>query len=133
MKWLAVAVCAAFFALGFGIAHERGKRELADARLDAAIVRANDGRKSYEKLVAATNALDALRADVDRLGADLDRLRRAESERASRPSDVACGVERAAVSRCEGLLRESSELLSEARSLLARNAALHDATVRSVE
>lgn len=133
MNWGTVAVCAACFAVGFGTAHERGKRELADARLDAAIVRASDGRESYAKLVAAQDALDSLRADADSLRLDLDRVRRAESQRAARASASACDVERAAVSRCENLLRESAELLSEARKLLENNAAIHDAAIRAIE
>ena len=42
--------------------HEYGE-EIANVKLQAAIVRANDGRKAYEKLVAAQNALDASRRD----------------------------------------------------------------------
>lgn len=133
MNWGTVAVCAACFAAGAGLAHYKGAEALAQARLEAAIVRANDGRESYAKLVAAQNALDALRADADRVRLDLDRVRRAESERAARASASACDVERAAVSRCENLLRESAELLSEARSLLDRNAAIHDAAIRAIE
>lgn len=133
MNWGTVAVCAACFAAGAGLAHYKGAEALAQARLEAAIVRANDGRESYAKLVAAQDALDSLRADADSLRLDLDRVRRAESQRAARASASACDMERAAVARCEGLLRESSELLSEARNILEGNAAIHDATVRAVE
>lgn len=133
MNWGNVALAAACFSVGFGMASYRGAEELAQARLEAAIVRANDGRESYAKLVAAQDALDNLRADADRVRLDLDRVRRAESERAARASASACDVERAAVSRCENLLRESAELLSEARKLLENNAAIHDAAIRAIE
>lgn len=133
MNWGNVALAAACFSVGFGMASYRGAEELAQARLDAAIVRANDGRESYAKLVAAQDALDALRVDADRVRLDLERVRRAESQRAARESAPACDVERAAVSRCESLLRESADLLSEARSLLDRNAAIHDAAIRAIE
>lgn len=108
--------------------HEYGE-EIANAKLQAAIVRANDGRESYEKLVAAQNALDASRRDAVRLSGDLDRVQRAYKDRERRASADACRVERAAIARCEGLLRESTELLAEGSGLLQRNAGVHDAAV----
>ena len=60
--------------------HEYGE-EIANVKLQAAIVRANDGRKAYEKLVAAQNALDASRRDAVRLSDDLDRVQRAYKDR----------------------------------------------------
>ena len=106
--------------------HEYGE-EIANIKLEAAIIRANDGRKSYEKLVAAQNALDASRRDAVRLSDDLDRVQRAYQDRERRASADACRVERAAIARCEGLLRESTELLAEGSGLLQRNAGVHDA------
>lgn len=106
--------------------HEHGE-EIANVKLQAAIVRANDGRKSYEKLVVAQNALDASRRDAVRLSDDLDRVQRAYQDRERRASADACRVERAAIARCEGLLRESTELLAEGSGLLQRNAGVHDA------
>lgn len=108
--------------------HEYGE-EIANIKLEAAIIRANDGRKSYEKLVAAQNALDASRRDAVRLSDDLDRVRRAYKDRERRASADACRVERAAIARCEGLLRESTGLLAEGSDLLQRNAGVHDAAV----
>lgn len=101
--------------------------DIANVKLQAAIVRANDGRKAYEKLVAAQNALDASRRDAVRLSDDLDRVQRAYQNRERRASADACRVERAAIARCEGLLRESTELLAEGSELLQGNAAVHDA------
>lgn len=106
--------------------HEYGE-EIANFKLQAAIVRANDGRKAYEKLVAAQNALDASRRDAVRFSDDLDRVQRAYQDRERRASADACRVERAAIARCEGLLRESTELLAEGSGLLQRNAGVHDA------
>ena len=106
--------------------HEYGE-EIANVKLQAAIARANDGRKSYEKLVAAQNALDASRRDAVRFSDDLDRVQRAYQDRERRASADACRVERAAIARCEGLLRESTELLAEGSGLLQRNAGVHDA------
>lgn len=132
MSWKTTASVALSFAIGFGLAYYRGEEQLKDAQLDAAVVRAQDGRKAYERLVEAQNELDSLRAERVDVDAELERLRRAVASRTERPSASACAVERAAVARCEGLLRESAELLAEGGSLLQRNAAVHDATIRAV-
>lgn len=46
-----------------------------------------------------------------------------------KPAPLPCNAEQAAVARCEKLLRESVGLIEEGRSLLLRNAAVHDALV----
>ena len=121
--FIAGAVCGYMYA-----SHKYGE-EIADVKLQDAIVRVNDGRKAYEKLVAAQNALDASRRDAVRLSDDLDRVQRAYKDRERRASADACRVERSAIARCERLLRESTELLAEGSGLLQRNAGVHDATV----
>lgn len=133
MSWKTTVTVALSFAVGFGLAYYRGEEQLKDAQLDAAVVRAQDGRKAYERLVEAQNALDALRAERVDVDAELERLRRAVASRAERPSASACAVERAAVARCESLLRESADLLAEGGALLQRNASIHDAVVRATE
>ena len=112
---------------GYMYASHEYVEEIDNVKLQAAIVRANDGRKAYEKLVAAQNALDASRRDAVRFSDDLDRVQRAYQDRERRASADACRVERAAIARCEGLLRESTELLAEGSGLLQRNAGVHDA------
>ena len=97
MSWKTAASVALAFAVGFGLAYYRGEEKLKDAQLDAAVVRAQDGRKAYERLVEAQEALDALRAERVDVDAELERLRRAVASRAERPSASACTVERAAV------------------------------------
>ena len=128
LKGVAVLVLsAAFFVAGYQYAAALYGEDIANFKLEAAIVRANDGRKAYEKLVAAQNALDASRRDAVRLSGDLDRVQRAYQNRERRASADACRVERAAIARCEGLLRESTELLAEGSGLLQRIAGVHDA------
>ena len=61
--------------------------------------------------------------------ADAERVRRAAEVRERRESASACGAERAAVSACEGLLRESVGLLAEGRGLLQETAGVHDAAI----
>lgn len=132
MNWGNVAVCAVCFAIGFGLATISGEAELSQAELDAAIIRANDGRKHYERIIEAQNALDAARRDNGNLRESLDGLRRARSQRSERASADSCRVEREAVSRCERLLTESSELLAEGAGLLRRNAQIKDALTDAV-
>lgn len=108
--------------------HEYGE-EIANVKLQAAIVRANDGRKAYEKLVAAQNALDASRRDAVRLSDDLDRVQRAYKDRERRASADACRVERAAVSACEKLLLEGAGLVEGGGRILQDVSAIHDARV----
>lgn len=130
LKGVAVLVLsAAFFVAGYQYAAALYGEDIANFKLEAAIVRANDGRKAYEKLVAAQNALDASRRDAVRLSDDLARVQRTYEDRERRASSDACRVERAAVARCEDLLRESTGLLAEGSDLLQRNSAVHDAAV----
>lgn len=135
VKKTAIAVaCTAVlaFAGGYRYASAIYSEEIASIKLEAAIVRAADGRKSYEKLVAAQNALDASRRDAVRLSDDLGRVQRAYKDRERSSSADACRVERAAVSACENLLRESASLLAEGSGLLQDNAAIHDATMKAL-
>lgn len=46
-----------------------------------------------------------------------------------KPAPLPVTLSQAAVARCENLLRESVGLIEEGRSLLLRNAAVHDALV----
>lgn len=118
--------------VGFLIGDNGGEIELQAAQLQAAVLRAEQGRKAYDKLVAAQDALDAARRDAVRLDGELERMRLAESQRAKRASADACRVERTAIARCEKLLNESAELLVEGSQLLQRGSGIHDALVRTL-
>lgn len=128
----AVVAMVAAFSGGYLSARNHYLAQIAEEREAAAVALANQGRKSYEKLVAAQDALDAARADGERMSRDYaERLRKLGKDRVRKTSVAACRDERAAVARCEGLLRESVELLGEGREILCRNAAVHDATLIS--
>lgn len=131
MNWRVAAVVAAFLA-GALCSYKYMNMKLENAELQAAILRANDGRKAYERILQAQNELDALRVQHDGVRASLERLRRAESQRAKRESDGSCGVEREAVAKCERLLREGAELLVEGEGLLRRHSAIHDALASAI-
>lgn len=133
-KTIAILVLeAASFATGYGMAYLQGQSALEKERKSSAELVANQERIAYERLVKAQDALDASRTDVDRLTTELERLRLTSDRRVQRASAAACKDERAAVSRCESLLKESCGLLAEGGSLLQRNAAIHDATIKAVK
>lgn len=127
-----LAIVAAFLA-GALLTYKYEEQKLENAELQAAILRANDGRKSYERILAAQNELDELRVQHDGVRASLERMRRAESSRTKRESAGSCGVEREAIAKCERLLREGAELLVEGDNLLRNHAAIHDALASATE
>lgn len=131
--WLKVGVVVAAFLAGVILTHKYESQKLENAELQAAILRANDGRKAYERILEAQNELDALRSERDGLRTSVERLRRAESSRSKRESASACGMEREAVAKCERLLKEGADLLAEGGNLLQRNAGIHDALARATE
>lgn len=128
---IAGAVLTVLLAFGGGYRYAAAlyEKDAAELREAEAVARADMGRKQYAKMVEALDALAGLRGELADARADAERVRRAAEVRERRASASACGAERAAVSVCEGLLRESVGLIEEGRSLLLRNAAVHDALV----
>ena len=122
--WYVIAFAFGLF-YGWYVASDHYDKKISQDQLDAAVARAEQGKKAYEKLIEAQNGLDAWRSSAESMSAELDRMR--NEQRSLRESPDACRVERAAVARCEGLLREGSDLLAEGADLLERNAAVHDA------
>ena len=119
---------------GYLIGDYRGQIEMQDIQLQAAVLRAEQGREAYEKLVAVQDALEASRADRDRDAREYaERLRQLDADRKRQASAAQCRDERAAVARCEELLKEGVRLLGEGSSVLQRNADLHDAVIRLIE
>lgn len=129
LKYAAVTILVfVVFAAGYQLASARGDAALKSYQLEAAVARAEQGRKDYAKLVSAVDQVVAA-VDIERIRSDTDRMRRAYESRLRKASAAACNAEQAAVARCEKLLRESVGLIEEGRSLLLRNAAVHDALV----
>ncbi len=130
LKYAAVTMLVfVVFAAGYQLASARGDAALKSYQLEAAVARAEQGRKDYAKLVSAVDQVVAADVDIERIRSDTDRMRRAYESRLRKASAAACNAEQAAVARCENLLRESVGLIEEGRSLLLRNAAIHDALV----
>lgn len=130
MNWRLAGVAAAIvvaFVGGYQYAAALYEKDAAELREAEAVARADMGRKQYAKMVEALDALAGLRGELADARADAERVRRAAEVRERRASASACGAERAAVSACEGLLRESVELLAEGRELLQESAGVHDA------
>lgn len=128
---IAGALLAVLLAFGGGYRYAAAlyEKDAAELREAEAVVRADMGRKQYAKMVEALDALAGLRGELADARADAERVRRAYESRLRKASAAACNAEQAAVARCENLLRESVGLIEEGRSLLLRNAAVHDALV----
>ena len=126
---IAGALLAVLLAFGGGYRYAAAlyEKDAAELREAEAIARAEQGRKAYAKLVDAMDDLSGLRGELADARADVERVRRAAEVRERRASAAACSAERAAVSACERLLRESVELLAEGRGLLQESARVHDA------
>ena len=130
LKYAAVTMLVfVVFAAGYQLASARGDAALKSYQLEAAVARAEQGKKDYAKLVSAVDQVVAADVDIERIRSDTDRMRRAYESRLRKASAAACNAEQAAVARCEKLPRESVGLIEEGRSLLLRNAAVHDALV----
>lgn len=95
-------------------------------------VRAEQGRKDYAKLVRAMDQAAGLRERLDSARSEYDRVRKSYEDRLRRAKATAAGADKGADARCERLLRESVDLLQEARSALVRSAGAHDALVKAV-
>ena len=128
---IAGALLAVLLAFGGGYRYAAAlyEKDAAELREAEAVARADMGRKQYAKMVEALDALAGLRGELADARADAERVRRAAEVRERRESASACGAERAAVSACEGLLRESVGLLAEGRGLLQETAGVHDAAI----
>jgi hypothetical protein len=130
MNWKALAIVAALTAAfigGYQYAAALYEKDAAELREAEAVARADMGRKQYAKMVEALDALAGLRGELADARADAERVRRAAEVRARRTSAAACSAERAAITACERLLRESVGLLAEGRELLQETAGVHDA------
>ena len=126
---IAGALLAVLLAFGGGYRYADAlyERDAAELREAEAVARADMGRKQYAKMVEALDALAGLRGELADARADAERVRRAAEVRARRTSAAACSAERAAITACERLLRESVGLLAEGRELLQETAGVHDA------
>lgn len=130
MNWqtaVALILMSVSFMAGYTTRGYVADAEMANLQKTEAVARVTQGRKDYERLVAALDKVAAADVDLDRIRSDADRMRRSYESRLRKASAAACNAEQAAVARCENLLRESVELIEEGRSLLLRNAAVHDA------
>ena len=120
-------------ASGWYLTAEHYDRVLQNKELEAAIARAEQGKKDYVRIIEAQNGLDSWRATAGSFADELGRLREQSRRRSVRESTSACRVEREAVAKCESLLAESVELLAEGAQLSERNAAVHDALASTVK
>ena len=119
--------------VGFLLGDYRGEIKLQDVQLQAAVLRAQQGRQAYEKLVEAQDALDAARAASVDLRADAERVRRAYESRLRRAEAAAGRTDAPAAPGCAQLLVRCTDLLARGGSLVQDYAAKHDAAVSAVK
>lgn len=97
MNWKAVAAVIALgaaFVNGYSLAAALYERDAAELREAEAVARADLGRKQYEKVVHAMDALASVRGELSAARADVERVRRAAEVRERRASASACSAER---------------------------------------
>ena len=99
LKYAAVTMLVlVVFAAGYQLASARGDAALKSYQLEAAVARAEQGKKDYAKLVSAVDQVVAADVDIERIRSDTDRMRRAYESRLRKASAAACNAEQAAVS-----------------------------------
>lgn len=126
---LSVFKYAIFFFVGMALGGSVVYSNLQDYKLEAAVLRADQGRRDYEKLVAAQDALDAARRDAVDLRDMAVRVRNAYEDRLRRAEAVASSPCQADCAECERLLKRGADLLARGGTLLQDAAAKHDALV----
>ena len=89
--------------------------------------------QAWDDFESAKAELAKSRADAGSLRIELERVRQLDENRKRQASASQCRDERAAVARCESLLREGVGLLGEGRDVLQRGAAIHDAVIELVK
>lgn len=105
-------------------------------RKEFAVLQAQQAeRKDYEeKLVKATNLLrDELNRTIDLArarGADVERLRNANTKLQARIKASPASADREALARCSQLLTEGAGLVTEGERLLLKHGAEHDSLIR---
>ena len=100
LKYAAVTMLVfVVFAAGYQLASARGDAALKSYQLEAAVARAEQGKKDYAKLVSAVDQVVAADVDIERIRSDTDRMRRAYESRLRKASAAACNAEQAAVAR----------------------------------
>ena len=130
---VSIWVFIAGFGVGMVVCTDWYSDKMAEAELNAAVQRAEQGRRDYEKLIHAQNLADSLRRDAVDLRSVNDRLRRAVADRARATDAASADVERTQRAKCEGLLLRCSEALERGCGLLQDVAVTHDALVQAVQ
>ena len=131
MKEALVGLAAIFGVFFFGFVtggkmmYDHKEQQIAEARAD-------QGRKDYAKLVSAMDQAAGLRERLDSARSEYDRVRKSYEDRLRRAKATAGSADKGADAGCERLLRESVDLLQEARSALVRNAGAHDALAKAI-
>lgn len=131
----AVVLAAMIFMTGFVFGYENCEKSYHRA-IDTVKKQIEEQRRESEKILAEAiterdSKLSQLRADADSLRRTVERLRRSGSAGGGYASNDPCIAPKAALNECKRLLGEGLELLGEGGEMLRRNAADHDALIKT--
>ena len=120
--------------LGFAYTSEHYEK-MIQAKEIAALEAQQQERKEHDaKLIEATNQLrNELNRTTDLArsrGADIERLRNANSRLQARIKASPASADREALARCSSLLTEGAGLVTEGERLLLKHGAEHDSLIR---
>lgn len=119
-----------------GASHTSARYEkLIQAKEIAVLEAQQQERKEHDaKLIEATNLLrDELNRTIDLArarGADVERLRNANTKLQARIKASPASADREALARCSSLLTEGAGLATEGEGLLLKHGAEHDSLIR---
>ena len=119
MNWDKIAVFVVIgisFYFGYATREEKANADIAEIKRASAVARANQGKESYAKLVAAVDAATAARTELDRAQSELVRVRKSIDDRLRRTKGSSRDSHCPELAACTDLLRESVDLLSEPKS-----------------
>lgn len=134
---LSALVCLVVFSSGWGlgsyITANRYQEEMQAKEIAVLEAQQKERKEHDARLIEATNQLrDELNRTTDLArsrGADVERLRIANTKLQARAKTSATSTDAEALARCSALLSEGAGLVAEGEGLLLKHGAEHDALV----
>ena len=129
-----IVIFIAGYTAGDSITSERYDREIKAKEIAVLQAQEAERKEHNERLIEATNLLrDELNRTTDLArsrGADIERLRNANTKLQARIKASPASADREALARCSALLSEGAGLVTEGERLLLKHGAEHDSLIR---
>lgn len=129
-----IVIFIAGYTAGDAITSERYDREIKAKEIAVLQAQEAERKEHNERLIEATNLLrDELNRTTDLArsrGADIERLRNANTKLQARIKASPASADREALARCSALLSEGAGLVTEGERLLLKHGAEHDSLIR---